>query len=234
MRRTTQMRWLQIGLAGLGVVLLATWAKTAIEAGLFQARESRRLETALQHADSLLADTTPAYSAVIGAPAAPAPAAPALIQAANQDGVLGRIEIPRLAISAIVAEGVDLKTLSRAVGHVSTTAQPGCAGNCALAGHRDSFLQGLGGVRENDVIRFVTRRKTYTYRVQKSEIVSPQRIDVLDPTPTPSLTLITCYPFHYIGHAPNRFIVRARQIDAATADAAPGGTGVTAVAASRR
>jgi sortase A len=131
--------------------------------------------------------------------------------------VLGRIEIPRLGITAIVAEGSDAKTLKRAVGHISSTELPGSPGNCALAGHRDTFLRGLGGVRVNDVIRIVTLERTYTYQVEWSEVVVPRRIDVLDSTATRSLTLITCYPFAFVGHAPQRFVVRARQVEDSTA-----------------
>jgi len=95
---------------------------------------------------------------------------------------------------------------------VTWTALPGGPGNCGLAGHRETFFRGLGGVRENDVIRIVTRTRTYTYRVEWSAVVEPRRIDVLDSTATRSLTLVTCYPFNYVGHAPRRFIVRATQV----------------------
>ena len=94
-----------------------------------------------------------------------------------------------------------------------STALPGRPGNCALAGHRDTFLRGLGGVRVNDVIRVVTLERTYTYQVEWSVVVEPRRVDVLDSTATRSLTLVTCYPFRFIGHAPQRFVVRARQVD---------------------
>jgi sortase A len=140
------------------------------------------------------------------------------------DAVLGRVEIPRLGISAIVADGTDAKTLGRAVGHIPTTALPGRPGNCALAGHRDTFLRGLGGVRPRDVIRVVTLEGTYAYQVAWTEVVDPRRVDVLDSTATRSLTLVTCYPFVFVGHAPKRFVVRATQIT--QVDAA--GSGATA------
>lgn len=129
------------------------------------------------------------------------------------EGVLGRVEIPRLGIRAIVAEGTDVKTLGRAVGHVARTAQPGGNGNCALAGHRDSFFLGLGGARVDDVIRIVTPERTYAYRVEWTAVVEPKRVDLLDSTATRSLTLVTCYPFVYVGHAPKRFVVRASQVE---------------------
>jgi len=134
--------------------------------------------------------------------------------AAKQATSLGRIEIPRLGIHAIVAEGTDARTLDVAVGHIAETARPGSPGNCGLAGHRDTFFRHLGDVHDGDVVRFATAERTYTYRVEWSRVVTPDRIDTLDPTATPSLTLVTCYPFTYVGHAPKRFLVRARQVDA--------------------
>jgi len=126
--------------------------------------------------------------------------------------LLGRIEIPRLHIAAIVAEGADAATLRRAVGHIPSTARPGSPGNCALAGHRDTFLRPLAGVRVNDRIQIVTLRGTYTYEVAWTEVLDPRRIEVLDSTATRSLTLVTCYPFEFVGHAPQRFVVRAKQV----------------------
>jgi sortase A len=130
-----------------------------------------------------------------------------------ESGVFGRIEIPRLGISALIAEGTEPAQLARAVGHIPTTAYPGQPGNCALAGHRDSFLRGLGGVREDDVIRIDTLQGTCTYEVEWGMVVGPRRVDVLDPTAAPSLTLVTCYPFHAVGPAPERFVVRARLVE---------------------
>jgi len=141
--------------------------------------------------------------------------------------VLGRIEIPRLRIAAIVAEGTDDKTLARAIGHVTSTALPGSPGNCALAGHRDTFLRGLGDVRANDSIRIVTLERTYTYRVEWGVVVEPDRVDLLDSTATRSLTLVTCYPFNFVGRAPQRFVVRARQ-SGPTALATDGATAIDA------
>jgi len=124
---------------------------------------------------------------------------------------IGRIEIPRLRISSIIRQGVDDKTLSRAVGHVPYTALPGQEGNVGLAAHRDSYFRELRDVRAGDLIRLVTPKGTFEYHVESLRIVHPTNVEVLDPTPNPSLTLVTCYPFNYVGHAPKRFIVRARQ-----------------------
>jgi sortase A len=127
---------------------------------------------------------------------------------------LGRIEIPRLGIRAIVVEGTDAQTLELAVGHIASTASPGKPGNCGLAGHRDTFFSGLGGARAGDLVRFSTPERTYTYEVEWCRVVEPDRVDTLDPTPVPSLTLVTCYPFAFVGRAPRRFVVRARQVKA--------------------
>jgi sortase A len=125
---------------------------------------------------------------------------------------MGWIEIPRLGISAVVAHGDDTRTLMRAVGHIPGTAFPGEGGNVGLAAHRDTFFRALEGVESSDRIRLVMPQETLAYRVIEVSVVRPSRVDVLDATPEPSLTLVTCYPFDFIGTAPYRFVVRARQI----------------------
>ncbi|HZI78835.1 MAG TPA: class D sortase [Vicinamibacterales bacterium] len=137
------------------------------------------------------------------------PAAAASAPAATRR-VLGRLEIPTLGVSTIVREGEDARTLQLAVGHIAGTALPGSAGNMGLAGHRDTFFRRLREIDVGDVIRLVAVEGTYTYVVESTQIVDPDDVWVLDPTPEPSLTLVTCYPFTYIGSAPERFIVRAR------------------------
>ncbi len=135
--------------------------------------------------------------------------------------IIGRIEIPRLRLHAMVREGADDATLRRAVGHVPGTAEPGAAGNMGLAGHRDSFFRDLHGVRKNDIIVLETLAAKYKYEVESLKIVGPDDIKVLDPTKHAVMTLITCYPFRYLGHAPRRFIVRARQIGIEFRESAP-------------
>jgi len=126
------------------------------------------------------------------------------------DGVVGRLEIPRLNLSVMVMEGDDEATLARAVGHVSGTAFPWEDGNAVLAGHRDTFFRPLKDLREGDAIRMTTTRGTFDYRAMRTDIVQPDNLSVLAPTPERSLTLLTCYPFVYVGHAPQRFVIRAR------------------------
>ncbi len=127
-------------------------------------------------------------------------------------GLIGLVQIPRLDISAVVREGVDDRTLSRAVGHVSSTALPGAPGNVGIAAHRDTYFRAVRDIKNGDTIRMVTPKGTYEYIVDSLKIVDPSEVSVLDPTPQPSITLVTCYPFNFIGSAPKRFIVRGRQI----------------------
>lgn len=128
---------------------------------------------------------------------------------AARSGLIGRIELPRLGLAAAIAQGVDNGTLQRAVGHVPGTAFPGELGNVALAGHRDTFFRRLGKVTKGDLIRITTTDGTFNYRVQSIGIVVPENTEVLASAGTTRLTLITCYPFAYVGPAPYRFVVRA-------------------------
>ncbi len=128
--------------------------------------------------------------------------------------LIGRLEIPRLHVNAMVREGADESTLRRAVGHIPGTALPGAIGNVALAGHRDTFFRELRDIRKNDSIDLKTEDGTYRYEVKSTKIVSPRDVDVLAASGGETLTLVTCYPFYYIGSAPKRFIVRATQVAA--------------------
>lgn len=129
-----------------------------------------------------------------------------------QEGVIGRIEIPRIGVRGMVLEGTSDAALRRAIGHIEGTALPGHPGNIGLAGHRDTFFLGLKGIKKGDTIRIRTLDGTYTYEVESIKIVTPKDVDVLDPTPQPTLTLVTCYPFNFVGSAPDRYIVHARQV----------------------
>jgi sortase A len=128
------------------------------------------------------------------------------------DDLVGRIEIPRLGVSVIVMEGTGSDILRRAAGHISGTALPGQPGNIGISAHRDTFFRPIRNIRKNDVITLTTPRGEYRYRVVSTRIVSPQDIAVLDPSGGEILTLVTCYPFYFIGPAPSRFIVRAERI----------------------
>lgn len=175
----------------LGVVFLGYYVYVAAEARLYQNLENRELDLILASAPT----TAPSPEAALVAPA--------------PGSVLGRIEIPRLGVSAVIRAGSDARTLRLAVGHIPGTALPGQTGNIGLAGHRDTFFRRLRHVRADDDIRLVTTSGTFTFKVDTTTIVLPKDTWVLNPTPTSTLTLVTCYPFTYVGSAPKRFIVHA-------------------------
>jgi sortase A len=127
-------------------------------------------------------------------------------------GLIGRIDIPRLGVSAIVIEGDGTTTLRRAVGHIPGTALPGEPGNVGISGHRDTFFRPLRNIRRNDIVTLTTLQGEYRYRVLSTRIVTPNNVAVLDPSTNETLTLVTCYPFYFVGSAPNRFIVRAERV----------------------
>jgi sortase A len=127
----------------------------------------------------------------------------------RQSHALAVLEIPRLALTVAVLEGTDELTLNRGVGHVDGTALPGEHGNVGIAGHRDGFFRVLKDVTSGDTIKLVTLGETLGYTVEDIRVVEPEEVEVLDPTSTPVLTLVTCYPFYYVGNAPQRYIVRA-------------------------
>jgi sortase A len=126
---------------------------------------------------------------------------------------LADLSIPRLNFSAIVFHGSDGHTLSIGVGHVEDTAFPGEAGNVAIAGHRDTFFRPLRNVHVGDDVFLATPHNRLHYRVSSLGVVGADEISVLQPTENPTLTLITCYPFWVLGHAPDRFVVRATRVE---------------------
>lgn len=205
MRSGVVAKWLRrtgIALSVLGVSLLGGALATIANARIYQAREGR--------AFSDLDENTAASTHGLAAPAVSTSDGPAAREPDADPLVIGRIEIPRIGVGAIVREGDDDATLAVAVGHIPGTAQPGARGNMALAGHRDSFFRGLRHIRVRDAIRIRTAGRLYEYRVDSTEVVAPDETWVLDPTGDAVLTLVTCYPFGYFGRAPNRFVVRAR------------------------
>ncbi|HXN52612.1 MAG TPA: class D sortase [Candidatus Acidoferrum sp.] len=127
--------------------------------------------------------------------------------------VIGEIQVPRLGLNAIVVQGDSPANLRRAVGHISKSALPGEWGNVALAGHRDTFFRPLRDIRQGDEISFQTSERRFEYLVQSIEVVAPNDTRVLEPSTGHDLTFITCFPFHFVGPAPNRFIVHAREVD---------------------
>jgi sortase A len=181
-----------LALGYCGFVLLDIWR--------FEHREKQNLERLLQERRS----ATPS--------SASRESSPSLKPVIGPDGLIGRIEVTRLSLSVIVVEGTDKTTLRRAVGHIVGTGLPGQSGNMGIAGHRDTFFRPLKNIQRDDIIRLTTLRGEYRYRVVSTKVVSPERVEVLRPDGNEILTLVTCYPFYFVGPAPNRFIVRAERV----------------------
>lgn len=126
--------------------------------------------------------------------------------------IVGRLEIPRLGLHVMIRNGDDAATLRRAVGLMPGTAQPGEIGNMVLTGHRDTFFRPLRGIERGDRFQVTTRTHNHTYVVDSLMVVEPEYTSVLQATETASATLITCFPFEYLGSAPRRFIVKAHLV----------------------
>jgi sortase A len=194
------LKWSQRALFACAILLLGYCGFALTDAWLFQRRESRDLDRLLR---ARRAASAAKVQPVLVIPPKAAPATGSLI---------GRIEIPRLLLSVVVVEGVDKISLRRAVGHIPGTALPGEAGNVGLAGHRDTFFRPLKDVKIKDEIQVSTLTGNFKYEVVALRIVDPENVGVLAPSGENVLTLVTCYPFYFVGPAPQRWIVRAKQV----------------------
>ena len=200
------LKWAQRALFVCAVLLLGYCGFALVDAWSFQRRESRDLDRQLRERRAASEGTLQAES----------PTSPKGAPAAATDGLIGRIEIPRLLLSAVVVEGIDKTSLRRAVGHIPGTTLPGQSGNVGLAGHRDTLFRSLKDLRIKDEIRFSTLSGDFKYEVESLIVVDPNDAGVLAPSHENVLTMVTCYPFFYIGAAPKRFVVRARQVSPLT------------------
>jgi sortase A len=193
-RRTTRVvAWLLI-LAGL--VAIAYAAYVVADASAYQATEHHRLESTRQQA-SALSERDPLFLSTA--------------RPVAEGAAIGEIRIPRLGLMAIVAEGESTRVLQRAIGHLADTALPGESGNVVLAGHRDTLFRSLKWIRIGDAIALNTQYGDFEYVVEWTTVVGPEEVDVVQSTGRSTLTLITCFPFSYVGPAPERFVVRARE-----------------------
>jgi sortase A len=122
---------------------------------------------------------------------------------------IGRLEIPAINLSAMIAEGVETSTLRRSIGHMPGTSLPGGQGNVVVAAHRDTFFRHVGKLQKGDLISIATLEGTFDYAVESKGIIDPDEKIVLRDIGRPTLTLITCYPFYFVGSAPKRFVVHA-------------------------
>ena len=185
-------RWLERLLFLIAAGCLGYYLYVYGEARLYQSFEDREID------------------AILASGASPGAGGQRMPRPALAEGsTIGRIEIPRLGVSAVIRAGSDARTLRLAVGYIPGTALPGEKGNVGLAGHRDTFFRKLRDINPDDEIRVTTKDGVFRYFVQRTNIVQPGDVWVLDATGYPALTLVTCYPFTYIGSAPQRFIVRA-------------------------
>jgi len=197
MRTGTVLRWTERGLLAAGIVL-AVWCAAV----LLEARFVERLP--LPPPPAAVSLTT-----LPGETDGPAP--PPAVEPPRGTWV-AKLEAPAAGLAATVLEGSDNATLARAAGHIEGTALPGQPGNIGIAGHRDTIFRPVRRLHVGERLVLTTTDHVYTYRIGRTRIVSPDAVSVLDPTPRPTLTLVTCYPFTYIGHAPKRFIVTAKLI----------------------
>lgn len=192
---STPTQWLLRGSQYLffitGILALGYVGFTLLDARLYQASAKRSLETQFQAENE---DTA----------AAPKPAV-------KNGDVLGRMDIPRLGVSVAVLQGTNSRILRLGVGHIRGTALPGEPGNSGIAGHRDTFFRELKDIHKNDEIELQTANGRFRYQVDWARVVAPDDTSVLTPSTESALTLVTCYPFYFVGPSPNRFVVRAHK-----------------------
>jgi len=184
-------RWMQRISFAAGFVILGYCAADWINSRMQQAAGNRELDRILNQKPE-----TAARSAI------------------PEGDLVGKVEIPNLHLSAIVFQGTTDNVLDHGVGHLDGSALPGETGNVVLAAHRDTFFRSLRNIHQGDEITLTTPSGPREYKVESTEIVDPTDVSVAGWTPNPTLTLITCYPFYFVGHAPKRFIVKARDMDA--------------------
>jgi sortase A len=206
------MQWLERSLWMVGLVL-ALWCAKVV----YVQHRTAMLPIPEQHVTVPLpgdagTSGTRGTSGTSGTPGTPAPGT-----------VIGKLIAPGLGLSATVLEGSGDATLAKGAGHIEDTPLPGEPGNVGIAGHRDTIFRALRHVKTGDEFDVRTADGLFRYRVKQTLIVKPDDVYVLDPTPSPTLTLVTCWPFEFIGHAPKRFIVQAEAIGEGAGG--PGGAG---------
>ena len=208
----TMWKLIERSLFAVGFSLLAMYAAVRLSNYLdykavlqsFEAQESRpSLVAESNHRDSMPPEPAQSDGKVNGVVAS------AKDRPSRSGASLAILQIPKIRLVAPLLEGTDGRTLSRGVGHIAGTAKPGEAGNIGIAGHRDSFFRGLKDIKLGDSIELKTVKGIDRYVVDQIDIVAPSDVAVLKPRTAPSLTLVTCYPFHFIGSAPQRYIVSA-------------------------
>jgi sortase A len=196
------MKALAIVLATAGLLALGYCAVEFVSARLYQADETRRFTRERLTGQRSTDKPSPFKSSETAERPYP-----------SSGSAVAVLAIPRLGLSTIVVEGAEEGNLKLGPGHIRGTSLPGAGGNVGVAGHRDTFFRPLRLIRKNDMITVTTHAEEYRYRVISIEIVGPGDVQVLYATEHEMLTLVTCYPFDFIGPAPKRFIVRADCVD---------------------
>lgn len=196
----------------IGVLALSYVGFALLDARLYQAYQTWRFERAARKMETPIGSAEHVPQQILPADFEAADHTEGPDTASRAGSPLGRIEISSIGLAAIILEGTDDRTLRRAVGHVPGTALPGRSGNVAIAGHRDTFFRPLRNIRKDDEITLATLNGSYLYRVDSTRVVEPEDTDVLNASDDAILTLVTCYPFNFVGSAPKRFIVRARRL----------------------
>ncbi len=213
MTRTGTVRWLVRLAWGAGALLLLVWGAERLHSVLGTRKETKReaersIRTSPGEAAPGLVDFT------LWSPKR-VEAYRASLRASGAAAAVAMLRIPSIGLEVPVLDGTDELTLNRAVGRIAGTARPGESGNLGIAGHRDGFFRGLKNLARDSPLELETLDgRRLGYRVEDIRIVLPSAIEVLDPTPEPSLTLVTCYPFYFVGSAPERYIVRAVLVSA--------------------
>ena len=190
-RSSARLRWTQRALFIVGGLAVSYVALTLLYARFYQEEAGNSLE------EQIYAEAQRGLSQTRNV--------------AKEGDVLGRIEIPRLGLAVEVLEGTTSGTLRVGVGHIEGTALPGGPGNSGIAGHRDTFFRGLKDIRTGDEIQLQTATSLSRYKVDWVQIVNPRDTAILSPSIDSAITLVTCYPFRFIGAAPERFAVHARK-----------------------
>ena len=193
----------------LGSALLICACGTAAYSGIYQQYQSWNFEHARVSATAR--NVAQSAAELSEAPLIDDPAG------LREGDVVGKLDIPRTGISVIVLQGIETGTLILGAGHVPGTALPGHDGNVAIAAHRDTFFRALKAILVGDRIQFATVHGAYEYVVDSTEIVEPEDTRVMEWRGRSELTLITCYPFYFVGAAPQRFVVHARAMTSAPA-----------------
>lgn len=215
-RSISFLRWTRNVFLIAGVLLLSFAGFALLEAKLYQALLTWRFQQTLKGVALPIDGAEPLHSSATPKALAEAerarPVSPGTT--VREGEPLGRIEIRRIGLAVMILEGTEEGTLHLAVGHIPGTSLPGQPGNVALAGHRDTFFRALRNIRKDDEIMLTTLAGSYRYQVDSTKVVEPEETDVLDNGNGDILTLVTCYPFSFVGSAPRRFIVRARRTPA--------------------